>query len=302
MNVTLKQLRAVVALAQCGAFRRAAETMHVSPPALSIAIGELERSLGVSLFDRTSRSVRASDAGARFAISAQRILADVDQMLLEIGDIAAAKSGAVRIACVASIASRILPPVLLRAVKKYPSIDVRLLDDVGTNVVAAVKDRNCDFGLTTAPEVPDDELAFEPIHDDPFYLIFPKGHRLTGRRVVRWSDINGERLIGLSSSSGSFNVLDQQLRAQSIQPTHTLTISHLSVAHAMVEAGLGVCVLPEIAVPRRTSRSVGSAPLERPRVARSIVCCRLRDRSLSPAATAILSLIRDVFAEPKSWC
>jgi DNA-binding transcriptional LysR family regulator len=275
--------------------------MHVSPAALSIAIGDLERALGVRLFDRTSRSVRASEAGAKFATSAQRVLADVDRMLLEIGDVAAAKSGTVSIACVASIASRILPPALLRAARKHPSIDVRLLDDVGANVVAAVKDRQVDFGLTTAPEVPADELAYEPIHDDPLYLTFPKGHRLSGRRVVRWSDINGERLIGLSSSSGSFNVVDQQLRKQSIQPAHTLTVSHLSVAHAMVEAGVGVCVLPETAVPRRISRASDSALLERPRVARSIVFCRLRDRSLSPAATAILSLIREVFAEPKSW-
>jgi DNA-binding transcriptional LysR family regulator len=301
MNVTIKQLRAAVALVRCGTFRGAAEAMHVSPPALSIAISELERALGVSLFDRTSRRVRTSEAGARFTESAQRVLADIDRMLLEIGDVAAARRGTVTIACVASIASRILPPSLLRMAKSYPEIDVRLIDDFGAQVVAAVKDRHADFGLTTAPAEPSGDLAYEPIHDDPLYLAFPKGHRLTGRRVVCWSDINGERLIGLKSSAGSFEVVDRQLRAQSIRPEHTLAVSHLSVAHAMVEAGLGVCVLPQTAIPGPIGRTRYAAPLQRPRISRSIVMCRLRDRSLSPAATAALGIIRGTFAEPDSW-
>ena len=300
MNVTLKQLRAAVALVRSGTFREAAEALHISPPALSIAIAELERSLGVTLFDRTSRRVQTSEAGARFAENAQRVLADIDRMLLEISDVAAAKSGAVTIACVASVASRVLPPALLRMAKTYPSIDVRLLDDVGANVVAAVKDRHADFGLTTAPASAASDLVYEPIHDDPIYLAFPRGHHLTGRRVVRWSDINGERLIGLSSSAGSFAVVDRQFSTQSIQPAHTLVVSHLSVAHAMVEAGLGVCVLPETALPR-VGRTSGAALLQRPRVSRSIVVCRLRHRSLSPAATTTLGVIRGVFAEPESW-
>jgi len=297
MNVTIKQLRAVVSLASTASFRSAAEATHVSPPALSIAIAQLEGELGVRLFDRTSRQVSVSEIGARFIENARRVLADVDNMLQDVGDAAAARKGVVTIASVASIAGRVLPLALQRIAESFPGIEVRLVDDVGNQVISAVRERNADFGLTTAPEFATDDMICEPLHQDAFYLAFHKDHRLARKRVINWSDIQGERVIGLSDATASFSLVDRELRKQTIQSASTFTVSQLSVAHALLDAAFGICVLPEIALPPPTQPHVVAALLRRPRLWRSIVACRLRNRSLSPAAEAALRIVRELFHE-----
>ena len=292
MNVTIKQLRAVVSLADEGTFRGAAEANHVTPPAMSIAIAELERELGVTLFDRTSRRVGPTTAGARFVESARRILGDIDVLLLDIGDVAAARTGTVTIASVASIGSRVLPKVFRMLARSNPAVEVRLIDDVGNKVVAAVRERAADFGLLTEPEALEGDLSCEPLHDDPFHVAFPKTHRFARKRRVAWSDLENEVLIGMTDMTASSGIVDRELRRQSIRLACTVRVAQLSVAHGMLDAGLGVCVLPEIALPPRAQTSVGAARLHRPTAVRSIVACRLRHRSLSPAAAIALEVVR----------
>lgn len=300
MNVTIKQLRAVVNLGRTGSFRSAAEATHVSPPALSIAIAQLEAELGVKLFDRTSRRVSASEVGQRFLENARRVLADIDSMMLDVNDAAAAKKGVVTLASVASIASRVLPLVFQRIAESFPGIEVRLIDDVGKKVISAVRERNADFGLMTAPEVPTTDMICEPLHKDAFYLAFHRSHRLSGKKAVTWKDIRGERLIGLNDSTASLNIVDRELRRQSIQSASTFTVSNLGVAHSLLEADFGVCLLPEIALPAPSKLEVSATLLTKPRAWRSIVACRLKNRSLSPAAEAALGVVREVFLE-RRW-
>lgn len=300
MNVTIRQLRAVVSLSATGSFRRSAEQTHVSSPALSIAIAQLERDLGVTLFDRTSRQVRVSEVGQRFVENARRVLADYDHMLLDIGDVAAAKRGVVTIASVASIAARVLPAALQRISELFPGIEVRLVDDVGSKVIFAVKERVADFALMTAPTAHDDDIAAEPLHRDPFYLAFHSSHRLSRKKTLAWSDLAGERLIGLNDSTASASIVDAELRRQSIQCASTLAVSHLSVAHGMLDANFGVCALPEIALPATRHPDVVARLLTQPRAWRPIAACRLRARALSPAAEAALGVIREAFRR-QSW-
>lgn len=297
MNVTIKQLRAVVSLASTGSFRGAAEAVHVSPPALSIAIAQLEGELGIRLFDRTSRQVRVSEVGERFIEHARRVLADIDAMMLEVGDAAAARKGVVTIASVASIAGRVLPLALQRIGEAYPGIEVRLVDDVGSQVMAAVRERTADFGLVTVPDAPGDDVTCEVLHQDAFYLAFHQGHPLARKRSVSWSDVRGQRVIGLSGSTATLDLVDRELRKQAIEPASTFKVSQLSVAHALLDAAFGVCILPEIALPPASQASVAAALLGRPRLWRPVAACRLRNRSLSPAAEAALRIIRELFRE-----
>ena len=295
MNVTLRHLRAAIAVARHQSFRRAAESVHLSQPALSLAVSELEQALGVRLFDRTSRSVRVTDVGEAFVQGAGRVLADFERLVQEVGDIAHARRGRVVVSCVSSIAGRIMPRVLARCAQLYPGVDVTVHDDVAQQVLAAVRTREADFGLTIAPADVPPEMVFEPLHEDRFHLVCPATHRLAGRKRVAWKDLQGEALVALSTTSGTHRMIGDELVRQRVQPARSTPVSHLSTVHGMLEAGHGVAVLPVIALPIEGHPTLVARPLVRPAMSRTIGAYRRKDRSLSPAAAALLEVVRGVF-------
>ncbi|EFH11531.1 LysR family transcriptional regulator, partial [Teichococcus cervicalis] len=114
MTPSLRQLRALVAAAETGSFSQAALRLHVSQPALTLQIRELEQGLGVTLFDRTARGARPTRAGLALAHSFQRVLADLDAVVDSARDEAARRAGVVHLAVLPSVAATLLPPVLAR--------------------------------------------------------------------------------------------------------------------------------------------------------------------------------------------
>lgn len=297
MNVTLRQVRAAVSVATHRSFRRAAEAMHLSQPALSLAVSELEQQLGVTLFDRTSRSVTATEIGIAFVHEAGRLLGDFDRLLQETGDVVRSRRGRVVVSCVASIAGRIMPLVLRRCSELHPHLDVSVRDDVATQVLTAVRQRDSDFGLTIAPAALGEGMLFESLHQDRFHVVCLRDHRLAKKRSITWRDLNGENLIALSSSSGTHDMIRDEMVRQRVQAGRSTPVSHLSAVHGMLEAGFGVSVLPEIALPVAGHPTLVTRPLVEPVLSRSIGIYRRRDRSLSPAASALLDVVRSVLKE-----
>ncbi|MDO9276953.1 MAG: LysR substrate-binding domain-containing protein [Polaromonas sp.] len=294
MNVSLRQLRAAVGVAQHGSFRRAAEAVHLSQPALSLAISELEDALGVTLFDRTSRSVAVTEVGAFFVQGAIRVLSDFDQLLHDVSDVAQSRRGEVVVSCVSSIAGRIMPMALQNCAERYPQVDVTVHDDVAQQVLLAVRTREADFGITIAPGELAEGMVFEPLHEDRFHLVCQRNHPLAKRRWVAWSEIDGESLISLSTNSGTHQMIHDELVRQNIQTARRTPVSHLSTVHGMLEAGFGVAILPVIALPVPGHPTLLTLPLVQPEMSRSIGVYYRRDRSFSPAAKAFLDVVRSV--------
>lgn len=297
MNVTLRHLRAAVGVAQYSSFRRAAEAVHLSQPALSLAISELEETLGVVLFDRTSRSVATTEVGEAFIKGAMRLLGDFDALIGEIGDIAQSRRGKVVVSCVSSIAGRIMPLALQACARRFPQVDVSIRDDVALQVLSAVRSREADFGLTIVPAELGQDMLFEAMHVDRFHFVCPHNHRLAGQNQVTWNQLNGENLVSLSTNSGIHQMVQEMLLRQAVEPARITPVSHLSTVHGMLEMGFGVAVLPEIALPVAGHPTLVSRPLVEPELSRTIGAYRRRDRSLSPAAAAFLNVVRDVFRD-----
>jgi DNA-binding transcriptional LysR family regulator len=297
MHVTLRHLRAAVAVARNGSFRRAAEAVHLSQPALSLAISELEGALGVSLFDRTSRSVAPTDIGAAFVQGAARVLADFDQLVQEVGDIAQSRRGRVVVSCVSSLAGRVMPRAIQACAQRYPQIEVVVQDDVAQQVLQAVHAREADFAMTTEPLVMGADVVFDAMQQDPFYIVCERTHRFARRRQVRWSELHGEPLIMLSTTSGSFQVVHDELVRQGIRPQRSTPVSHLSTVHGMLESGFGISALPKIALPVADHPTLVARPLVAPRLARTVGAYRRRDRALSPAAQTFLEVMREVLTD-----
>ena len=130
MNVSLRQIRSFVAVARCGSFTLAANSLHISQPALSVQIHELEKSLGLKLFDRTSRAVHLTPFGRELVPRFMKLLDDLDAILDQVQERAAGRHEIIRIACVPSIAATVLPKLIADFRCKRPLVDVALKDVV----------------------------------------------------------------------------------------------------------------------------------------------------------------------------
>lgn len=298
-NVSLRHLRAAVGVATHKSFRRAAESVHLSSPALSLAISELEASLGVTLFDRTSRSVTLTDVGGSFIQGATRVLADFDQLVQEVSDIAQSRRGRVVVSCVSSVAGRIMPMAMQYCAQHYPQMEVIVHDDVAQQVLTAVRSREADFGLTIEPAEVGEGMVFEPLLVDRFHVVCPRDHRLATRKRIAWKDLHGEDIISLSTNSGTHLMIQGELVRQGVAARRDTPVSHLSTVHGMLEAGFGVAILPAIALPVPGHPSLIAHPLVQPEMSRKIGAYRRADRSLSPAASAFLDSVRTMLKQPR---
>ncbi|WP_077001098.1 LysR family transcriptional regulator [Variovorax sp. KK3] len=297
MNVTIRHLRAAVAVGAHASFRRAAEAVHVSQPALSLAISELERELGVTLFDRTSRQVSTTELGASFLQGAVRVLGDFDRLVQEVGDVAKSRRGRVMVTCVSSVAGRVMPLAIRRCAQRYPEVEVSMQDDVAAGILASVQAGAVDLGVTVEPAAPGHGMVFEPLKQDRFHFVCDRRHPLAAKQRVAWADLNGQHLIALSTSSGMARIVQDELTRNHVVLARSTAVSHLATVHGMLEAGFGIGVLPTIALPVADHPTLTSRPLVRPALSRTIGIYRRKDRALAPAAAAFVEMLREVLKE-----
>jgi DNA-binding transcriptional LysR family regulator len=292
MHYTLRQLRAALAVAQFGSFRRAAEAVSLSQPALSLAVSELERALGVSLFDRTSRMVRPTEVGEAFFSSLGRSLNNLDALVQEVGTIAQSRRGHVVISSIASVAGKLMPAVLIECEKQFPQIELTLRDDVASRVLEVVRYGEADFGVIAklSGALPE-ELVFEKIVEESFFLVCVKQHRLARKRNVMWSELNNESYVSFSTASGANVAVAEQVLRSGVKFGRVFDASQLATVHAMLEAPLGVGILPRMALPPDHHPLLTYRPLVRPVLTRTLGIVRRKERSYSPAASTVKDIL-----------
>jgi DNA-binding transcriptional LysR family regulator len=183
MNITVKQIRAFLAVAQSGSFTVAATRLHLTQSAVSVLIGELEKQFGLRLFDRTTRLVQATDAGRDFHPVAEKVLADLAGALASSRDLVAKQRGRVAIAATPLMSSILLPKAIARYAALYPGISVVLKDTLAAQIPARVRDGEVDFGIGTC-ERSGREISTEPLLSDTLVLICPAAHALARQDCV----------------------------------------------------------------------------------------------------------------------
>jgi DNA-binding transcriptional LysR family regulator len=295
MHYTLRQLRAALAVAHHGSFRRAADSVSLSQPALSLAVSELEGVLGVSLFDRTSRMVRPTVVGEAFFSSLERSLNNLDALVQEVGMIAQSRRGQVVVSSIASVAGKLMPAVLIECATQFPQVELTLRDEVASRVVDVVRYGEADFGIVAKlPGGLPDDLAFERIVEEAFYLVCVKTHRLARKRSVMWSELDNESYVSFSTTSGANAAVTEQVLLSGVKFGRVFHGSQLSTVHAMLEAALGIGILPRMALPPSHHSILTYRPLVRPVLSRILGIVRRKDRSYSPAAAAVKDILMAV--------
>ena len=298
IKMDFQQLDAFVAVAERGSFRAAADAIHLSPPALSRRIGQLESSLGVRLFNRTTRAVELTGPGRAFLERARLVLDGLEHAALGVGDIARQQAGKVTLACVPSAAYYFLPSVLRPFSEKYPGIQLRIVDDSEGVVLQSVLSGEADFGIgfmrTRVPEV-----DFEPLLTDAFVLAVHRSHRLARRRSVVWGDLAGERLMTVARSSGNRQLMDDALAQAGLRPAFACEVSRVSTLAGMVEAGLGMAVMPRLALPAAAHPTLVGIALKEPSVTRKLGILRRHGVVLHPVADILHGVLRGAFLARK---
>jgi DNA-binding transcriptional LysR family regulator len=294
MNAELLDLKAFVTVAELGSFVRTAEALNLSQPALSRRIQKLEESLGAPLLERSTRHVRLTMVGRDFLPKVRRFVDEFELSVLGISDLGARTSGLVSIAAVPSAVFYFLPQAIARFSRKYPRIRIRILDIGANEGLDAVVRSEVDFGINfIGASHPD--LEFTSLVDDPFLLACRHDHPLASRKRVRWAELGSERVIIVGRNSGNRAIIDNALAQQGLQLTWAYEVAHLSGSLGLIEAGLGVAVLPRLATPPPGHPIVRRIQLTDPAVSRTIGIVRRRSAGLSPAANELLNVLLETW-------
>jgi len=280
-DLDLNQLRAFLEVADRKSFRRAAEELCISAPALSRRVELLEERLGARLLARTSRSVRLTEVGASYRDRARAALDDLDAATFFVRRTAAGSSGRVTVSCIPSVASGVIPKALLAAEEGLPGVRVRVIDDSAAIAIAKVRDGEADFGVAFLPE-PVAETVFDPVVEDPFILVVAKSHRLATHRSVRLASLGDETWIALGRNSGNRHLVNRALADHGIYLPYTHEAAHIASLLALVEAGIGIALLPRLAA--RSNANTRVIKLSDFSLARTIGIVSSPARRLSPHA------------------
>ncbi|NRA55148.1 MAG: LysR family transcriptional regulator [Gammaproteobacteria bacterium] len=290
MNVTLKQIRAFVAIAQTSSFAQASELVHLSQPALSISIKNLEQSIGGQLFARTTRSVVLTPEGKTFFPIAKRLLTDWDAAFSDLNNLFALNRGTLTMAAMPSFASTLLPAHIQQYHQQYPAINIKVHDVIAEDSVAMIRSGEAEFAVSFDPGVSDD-LDFEPLFTDRFIVALPAKHPLVKQQEIHWQDIANEPFILLQRPSSIRQLIEQALLEQGIELQVEFEANQLATIGQMVATGLGVSAMPALCQTQLHSLGVICRPIAEPTVSRRVGIITSHRAPLSLAAQEFKQLI-----------
>jgi DNA-binding transcriptional LysR family regulator len=293
LNVDLNDLQAFRAVVENGSFRKAAEAIRITQPALSRRIEKLEAALNVKLFERTTRRVSLTTVGRAFLPQVERVLDDLDTALMTISDLASTRMGSVTVACVPSTAYYFMPRAISAFHRRYPRIQVKVLDVSANEVNSAVTLGEADFGVSFSGNLAP-EVEFECLLQERYLVACRRDHPLATRESVSWEEMYQHDYISLDKTSGNRLVLDQALWRVHPQRPSICETRHVTTMLGMVEAGLGVAAVPSIALPTGAHPILAGVPLIAPEVVRNVGLLKRRGRTLTPAALTLEQLVRDL--------
>ncbi|MEM9486064.1 MAG: LysR family transcriptional regulator [Cyanobacteria bacterium P01_F01_bin.116] len=296
-KLKLSQLRALVAIKNCGNFSEAALQLGVNQSTVSHAIATLEDQLGVVLLNRGRHGAKLTPVGKQITDKAIQVLKLVDDMAQDAQQARGLQGGTVRIAAFRSVATHLLPAAIARLHSRYPSIQVTITED---NDIEDLKQllTHGDVDICVAELLDSNEFETVPIFEDEYVALLPSKFGPRDAQLT-YDDLQGHPLI--SPSKGTcFSRLDNYLKQNRIDLKITYYIRHDSSMVSMVSQGLGIALMPELAAaPVPDGVQIYQLPFA---IKRPIGASLLKDGLHSPAVYAFLDVLRetDNFSVPQA--
>jgi DNA-binding transcriptional LysR family regulator len=291
-DLNTRQLRAVLAVAEYRSFIAAAAFLRVSQPALTRTIKQIESTLGLPLFLRTTRHVEITPAGKEFAALAERLINDlkigVGGMRRHGGD----QRGQIIVSSVLSLAGAVLPSLIADYSRRFPGIEIHLREGIQSTVVDDVRAGVADFGIGYLDGLPDAFVA-ESLGIERFHVVLPPKHPLARRSRIEIGALKDATFVSFPVDSRTRRVVDRAATAAGFAPRYAVTVNRLPTLLSLVRNGVGIAIVPASECPPVSDRTLLSRPLAGAGLTCRLGIMRLRERELGSAAGSFLAVARD---------
>lgn len=271
------QVQAFLEVARAGNVSRAARTLYVTQPALTARIQALEKELGETLFVRTGRGVRLTDAGRVFLPSAERAMQALTDGRLALTDLRSGSAGRLALGAAPAVSTYVLPAVLKRFAALHPRVDVAVRTGHSEEILAMVLAEEVQVGLVRSMRHP--EIQATHLYDDELILVSNPHHRFARKGTIEMAEVGSERLVMFDRTSSYFELTQSVFLRAGVMARSVMELDNIEAAKKMVEEGLGVALLPRVSVQREIAngqlKSIEVA--DAPSVTRGIDAIRRRD-------------------------
>jgi LysR family hydrogen peroxide-inducible transcriptional activator len=285
----LHQLRYFCAVAETGSFSRAAEQSHVSQPSLSQQIMKLEDELGARLFDRLGRSVRLTETGQTFLPRARAVLRELEAAR---GDVAEQKDsfgGSITVGVIPTVAPYFLPPQLTTFARKFPQVRLTVVEEITPLLLDLARASKVDIAILALP-IRGHEFDTFPLLTERLHAALPPHHKLAKRHTLSLKDLRAQPFLLLRDGHCFRDTAVAACDRARLHPQIVFESGQFSSLLSMVGAGMGVSIVPEMAIDRKSGCRF--VRIDDTAAERTIGAAVLRGRSLSRAHHAFLAHLR----------
>lgn len=292
-NLTLRQLRAFVAVADHESFVAASKKIGLSQPALSQSVRQIERDLGARLFIRTTRNVHLTGIGLSFLTHARHVLRLVDEMAADMDRTIERRRGRIVVACLPSVAWRLMPLVLAESARHFPETRIVVRDMSMAAIRDAVLSGEVDLGIGSVSGNMA-EFSSVVIVRDRMHTVFSRDDPFAALDCVDWEQLANRPLVGMTEETGIRQILDEVSATGRGTLSYTAEVSGLATLMGLIERGTGVSIVPGLALPGAGHPTLGSCPLIDPEIGREIGLIWRRGSLTSPEAVRLLKALEKV--------
>ncbi|MEH6405435.1 MAG: LysR substrate-binding domain-containing protein [Sneathiella sp.] len=285
-----KHFRAFVAVARHLHFTKAAAEIHVTQPALSLLIQQLETNLNVKLITRSTRLVALTEMGKTFLPLAENVVRDMEAAIRHMKDLSELKQGKVTVAAFPSVAANQLPPILVEFRRQFPKVKIQVVDGIWDTVVEKVRSGIADFGVGSRPPEMGD-LSFQEIYNDEVMLLATKDHPLAGEKTLSWKQINNEEIVVLSADTGVRQSIDAALVNSGITLSPIMEPTLIQTAAALVSAGAGLGIILSSYLKAVRMDGLIAIQLIDPNILRPVGIITRKNWQMTPAAQTMLKMV-----------
>jgi len=295
----VRRMRVLREVAAQGSFSAAATALSFTQSAVSQHIAALERETGTQLVERGRRGVRLTDAGRVLVAHADAILARIDSAEEELAALAGLRGGRLRLISFQSGGATLAPRAVAAFHERHPHVELSMQeaepDEAGERLRAGEVDLALVYDHPSVPTLLAPDLELTHLVDDGYDAIVPAGHPLAKRRRVALADLGGEPWVASSDLGGCRRIMESLCREAGFEPRVAFEVDETTAAQALVAAGVGVTLLPRLAL-TALHPGVAVRKLAEPAF-RRVWAARLEGAHASPASDAMLQTLQDVAEE-----
>jgi len=293
-RLKLRDLNILLVLADAGSMAKAAAALAISQPAVSRAIADMEHTLGVTLFDRTPQGVALTQYGRALLKRSVAVFDELKQGVDDIGFLAAPGAGELRVACSPALAEGVVLATIDRLSQLHPRA-VFHVEDVGT-LYEKLRDRQVEIGLARTPEQVPEDIALEPLFDEPMIVVASELNPLTRRRKLKLADLLHERWTWPPPGSVFDSIVVAAFRAYGLEPPRTTVYAQaINMRIALAATGRFLAIVPASIMKFPTRHpSIRTLPVDIPIARPQFGITTLKNRTLGPLAQLFIETAREV--------